>query len=425
MINRAYSQSSSRPKLGDLDELFTSTPERYPIAGHAEGIAKRGDVSLGKSAERSSSTQINATQVDTSGQQHRVSYRQSDIDELTGLETASALVGRSKRTRAGGRRRMRATSLYSAQSGYGLVDAGSAVGAVTGQTLARASDLGGVNWGLDQVNAVDAWARGYTGQSVVVAVVDTGVDYRHTDLDANLWRNSDEIFGNRVDDDNNGFIDDVLGWDFVGGDNNPYDWNGHGTHVAGTIAAENNGFGITGVAPNAKIMPVRVLDASGAGSLSTVAEGVRYAADNGADVINLSLGGEYPSRDVNAAVQYAEARGSVVVMAAGNTGGRVPGSPARLAQQQGIAVGAVNRSRQMPSFSNRAGRTPLKYVVAPGVDVTSTVPNNSYASYSGTSMATPYVSGAAALTLSANPSLAPNQVEAVLTGTASPGSVIA
>lgn len=343
------------------------------------------------------------------------------FDSLTGLSTAARIVGPAKSTA-----RRRATVAYSSRSGYGLVNAAAAVGTATGQgLLPQASELGGYDWGLDQVNAPESWAQGHRGQSVLVAVVDTGVDYTHADLDANIWLNADEITGNGIDDDGNGFVDDSRGWDFVSNSNLPLDANSHGTHVAGTIAAEANGFGITGVAPDAKIMPVRVLDASGSGSLSTVADGIRYAAENGADVINLSLGGEFSSRELNAAVQYAENRGAVVVMAAGNTGRRIPDAPARSARQQGIAVGAVDRNRQMPRFSNQSGRTPLNYVVAPGVDVVSTVPNNRYASYSGTSMATPYVSGAAALVLSANPSLAPTQVEAILTGTANPGSVIA
>ncbi len=123
-------------------------------------------------------------------------------------------------------------------------------------------------------------------------MVDTGVDYTHPDLDGNIWTNSREIAGNGVDDDGNGYVDDVHGWDFVGNDNAPLDADGHGTHVSGTIAAENNGVGITGVAYNAKIMPVRVLDENGSGTNAAIAAGIRYAADNGARVINLSLGEE-------------------------------------------------------------------------------------------------------------------------------------
>jgi subtilisin family serine protease len=129
-------------------------------------------------------------------------------------------------------------------------------------------DLGGTNWALDVINAPEVWNQNITGNGIVVAVVDSGVDYTHPDLDGNIWRNAGEIAGNGIDDDRNGYIDDIRGWDFVASDNNPMDldFDGHGTHIAGAIAAERNNFGITGVAPNAKIMPVRVLPPSVAAS---------------------------------------------------------------------------------------------------------------------------------------------------------------
>ncbi|NET38466.1 MAG: S8 family serine peptidase [Cyanothece sp. SIO1E1] len=307
--------------------------------------------------------------------------------------------------------------------GYGLVDAAAAVANVTGNpAFPEQPDLGSFNFGLDLVNAPEVWNQGYTGEGVVVAVVDTGVDYTHADLDGNIWVNPGEIPGNGNDDDGNGFIDDIRGWNFVENNNNPIDLRNHGTHVAGTIAAENNGFGTTGVAYNATIMPVRVLGADGSGSLLDVASGIRYAADNGADVINLSLAGGY-SPTVEAAVQYATAQGSVVVMAAGNEGVAQPAYPARFATQQGIAVGAIDSINQLASFSNRAGDAILDYVVAPGVSIASTIPGNSYAYFSGTSMAAPHVAGVAALLLSANPDLTPAEVESLLVGTANPDGI--
>lgn len=307
---------------------------------------------------------------------------------------------------------------FNSDYGYGLVNAAAAVAKALGQsTFSNVSNLSGSNWGLNIVNAPEVWAKGYTGQGVVVAVVDTGVDYNHSDLNANIWRNSDEIASNGKDDDRNGYIDDVRGWDFVNSDNNPMDLNNHGTHIAGTIAGEKNEFGVTGVAYNAKIMPVRVLDANGSGSYSDVTAGVRYAADNGAHVINISLSGGYSSA-LETAVKYATAKGSVVVIAAGNYGESEPSYPARHATQWGIAVGAVDSSKAVADFSNRAGGTKLDYVVAPGVDVYSTVRNNSYQYLSGTSMATPHVAGVAALLLSAKKSLTPAQVENILTTTA-------
>ena len=314
---------------------------------------------------------------------------------------------------------------YSATYGYGVVDAAAAVAqAVSQSPFPDVPNLDGNLWGVDMVNAPEAWAAGYTGQGIVVAVIDTGVDYTHADLDANIWRNTGEIPNNELDDDGNGYVDDVQGWDFVGNDNNPMDLNGHGTHVAGTISAENNEFGITGVAYDARIMPVRVLDASGSGDPIAIAAGIRYAANNGASVINLSLGGGYSSTMADA-IEYATQRGVTVVMAAGNSGGSQPEFPANLSTQRGIAVGAVDRNRRMAGFSNRSGSSPVNYVVAPGVSVYSTIPGDSYDSFDGTSMATPHVAGVTALVLSANPNLAPAQVAQVLTTTANSANITA
>jgi hypothetical protein len=317
---------------------------------------------------------------------------------------------------------------FSKNHGYGLVDAAAAVAKALGESTAlpNVDYFGGSNdWGVNMVNAPEVWEQGYTGQDVIVAVIDTGVDYNHPDLDANIWVNSNEIADNGIDDDGNGFIDDTKGWDFVNNDNDPMDDDtgaGHGTHVAGTIAAEKNDFGVTGVAYNAKIMPVKVLDAGGFGTWSNVAAGIKYAADNGANVINLSLGGGY-SAEVADAVKYATEKGSVVVMAAGNASSSQPGFPANLANQWGVAVGAVDNTNKMASFSNKAGTTTLDYIVAPGANIYSTNPNNQYKSLSGTSMATPHVAGVAALILSANSNLTAAEVEEILTATANPTGV--
>jgi subtilisin family serine protease len=313
--------------------------------------------------------------------------------------------------------------VFNSNYGYGLVNANAAVS----RTLNRSSifadvpNLGGNNWGRDIINAPEVWNQNVTGNGIVVAVVDSGVDYNHPDLDGNIWRNPGEIAGNGIDDDRNGFIDDIRGWDFVDNDKKPMDLDldGHGTHVAGAIAAERNDFGITGVAYNAKIMPVRVLNTFGDGSLNNIAAGIRYAADNRANVINLSLGSEFNSSNVvNDAIQYANNKGSVVVMAAGNEGLEQPGYPARYADRFGIAVGSIDINGSMDNGSDRAGSKPLDYLVAPGVDIYSTTPDGSYETYSGTSMAAPHVAGVAALVLNANPTLTPAQVEYILTTTA-------
>ena len=319
--------------------------------------------------------------------------------------------------------------VYNTDYGYGLVNANAAVS----RTLNRSSlfpalpDLGGTNWALDVINAPEVWNQNITGNGIVVAVVDSGVDYTHPDLDGNIWRNPGEIAGNGIDDDRNGYIDDIRGWDFVSGDNDPMDLGfiGHGTHIAGAIAAERNNFGITGIAYNAKIMPVRVLPSFGSGSSNNVASGIRYAADNGADVINLSLGNDFfPSDVVNDAIQYANNKGSVVVMAAGNSGDIQPGYPARNANRWGIAVGSIDVRGSMDSSSNRSGLTPLDYLVAPGVDIYSTTPGNDYELETGTSFATPQVAGVVALVLNANPNLTPAQVEYILTKTANRNGLV-
>ncbi|MEA5514921.1 S8 family peptidase [Nodularia sp. UHCC 0506] len=314
---------------------------------------------------------------------------------------------------------------YNFTSGYGLINAGAAVARAAGQnTFGDVPRLGGNNWGADLVKAPAAWAQGYTGKGIVIAVLDTGVDYNHADLKNNIWTNSGEIPGNGIDDDGNGYIDDVQGWSFADNSNNVIDVNGHGTHVAGTIAGENNGFGVTGIAYDAKIMPVKVLNDDGAGSTSSVADGIYYAVNNGANVINLSLGGNFPNSTLEAAIQYASSKGAVVVMAAGNNGYPFTNYPARYANNWGLAVGAVDSNNQMANFSNQAGMNAFPYVTAPGVGIYSTVPGNQYATYSGTSMATPHVAGVVALMLSANPSLTDAQIRQIIietSGNSTPG----
>ena len=278
----------------------------------------------------------------------------------------------------------------------------------------------------------------------MVAIVDSGVDYNHPDLTGNIWTNSGE-FGvdanglekaiNGVDDDGNGFVDDFRGWDFVNSDNDPMDENGHGTHVAGIIAAKQEGTGITGVAPTVKIMTVRTVDTEGVGKVSAGIAGIRYAVDNGADVINLSFGGNDSETQRLDAIRYAESKGVVVVSAAGNGGNGRPTLPARLADEVGIAVGSVTRDRQISNFSNRAGAVAIDYVLAPGgnggrsdaEDIYSTVPLSlpgiPYRYYFGTSMAAPHVSGVVALMRQANPNLTPAEIEKIIVATANSSGI--
>ncbi|MBD2165063.1 peptidase S8 [Calothrix membranacea FACHB-236] len=311
------------------------------------------------------------------------------------------------------------TLSYNSSTGYGLVNASAAVAKAIGQnTFADVADVGGENWGDDFVKAPEAWARGYTGQGVVVAVIDTGVDYNHIDLRNNIWTNTREVAGNGIDDDGDGYIDDVHGWNFIDNTNEVMDRNGHGTHVSGTIAGENNGFGVTGVAYNAKIMPVKALNDGGAGSVSSIVNGIYYAVNQGADVINLSLGSNFPNSTLASAIEYASKKGVVVVMAAGNNGLPVISYPGSYADQWGLAVGAVDQNNNIADFSNQPGIAQLAYVTAPGVNIYSSIPGDQYAYYSGTSMATPHVAGVVALMLSANPLLTDAEVRQILTQTA-------
>ncbi|NTU58078.1 MAG: S8 family serine peptidase [Chlorobiaceae bacterium] len=319
-------------------------------------------------------------------------------------------------------------AIWNTVTGYGLLNVDAMLEKATNKVIADASPLAGSNdWGLNNIQAPDAWQAGYTGKGVIVAVVDTGVDYTHSDLGSNIWINKLEIAGNGLDDDGNGYIDDIYGYDFVNKDGYALDDNGHGTHVSGIIAGLNNGSGVTGVAYDATIMPVKVLNSSGSGSFSGVAAGVMYAVNNGANIISMSLGAfGASSPDLSSAITYAINHGVIVCMASGNDNRTSPTYPAVLAETVGgVAVGAVNSSNVVASFSNDAGANgPYDYVVAPGVNVYSTYKGGIYKVLSGTSMATPYVSGAAALLLSAHDDYASawslEQLENFLTTTAQP-----
>lgn len=262
-------------------------------------------------------------------------------------------------------------------------------------------------YGLTRMAAPYAWEYTTGSRDVVVAVVDTGVNYNHPDLSANILTNSGEIPGNGIDDDANGYIDDYYGYDFALGDSDPNDEFSHGSHCAGIIGGVgDNGLGVVGINWSVGILPVRVLDADGYGTEGGVAAGIMYAASRGADVISLSLGGVGESPTIDSAIAYAATQGSLVVAAAGNSSNDndiTPFFPAGSTLDNVIAVAASDSSDGLAYFSNY-GLTSVD-VAAPGVSILSTVLGTSFAFYSGTSMATPYVSGLAALIKSANPSL--------------------
>jgi subtilisin-like proprotein convertase family protein len=262
------------------------------------------------------------------------------------------------------------------------------------------------------INIEPAWALG-TATSIVTAVIDTGVDYTHPDLASNIWTNTDEVAGNGIDDDGNGFVDDVRGWDFVNNDSDPMDDNGHGTHVAGTIGAVgNNGIGVTGVAWTASIMPLKFLDQSGSGSLSDAIKAIQYARVNGAKIINASWGGGGFSSALQSAISQFITSGGLFVAAAGNEATNNDVTPSYPANYQGvISVGASTRTDTRASFSNYGTSVD---VFAPGQSILSTLPGNRYGSLSGTSMATPQVAGALALLWGQNPTLSATTISQAL-----------
>ena len=271
-------------------------------------------------------------------------------------------------------------------------------------------------WYLRSGNLQKSWdllrTRGIAAggdSSVVVAVIDTGVDYTHEDLKDNIWVNTKEIPGNGIDDDGNGYIDDVYGVDLETGCDSGMDDNGHGTHVAGIIAASNNHIGVVGLAYNVKLMPIKAGMASGFFNQSQIAKGILYAYNNGADVINMSFGGSASTIAVQDALETAYTR-CVLVAAAGNDGApnegllARPTYPAALSYVMGVM--SVDIRGVESGFTNYdvAAYSSVEYeVYAPGSQILSTIPGNRYATWSGTSMAAPYVSAMAALLRSAYP----------------------
>lgn len=255
-----------------------------------------------------------------------------------------------------------------------------------GQAFASDDPLFSKQWGVQKIGAEVAWTTG-TGSGVIIAIVDTGVDLDHEDLGTKL----------------------VEGYDFVEKDPSPADEDGHGTHVAGIAAAiTGNGRGVAGTAPEAKIMPVRVLDEDGSGSSDDVVSGIRWAVDHGATVVNLSLGELTPIRIVLGSsmedgIDYAWSHGAVPVVAAGND----ILFPSGYANVNALAVAATNQNDGKPLYSNGTGDAKWG-MAAPGDAILSTLPGHRYGSLSGTSMATPHVSGAAAVLLSLG--LTPKQV---------------
>ncbi|MFA5995650.1 MAG: S8 family peptidase [Patescibacteria group bacterium] len=273
------------------------------------------------------------------------------------------------------------------------------------------------------IDVSQAWTVTKGSKKVRIAIIDTGVDLDHPDLAKKIWINKDEIAANGQDDDKNGYIDDVNGWNFIEDNNNPNpvpntsgknDGLSHGTHVAGIAAAKtNNTVGIAGVAWKAKIMPIRISDSSGVMTDADVAEGIQYAIDNGAAVINLSLGGLGYSSVLDDVIQTALNKGIVVVAAAGNNHRNMNLLPFYPVCSAGvIGVSAINENNHIEAYSNYG--TNCVDIAAPGDNIISTAYNGDYEEYSGTSMATPVIAGIAALLKAQENAVTPTEVTAAL-----------
>jgi len=269
-------------------------------------------------------------------------------------------------------------------------------------------------WGLFKINAANAWDYSTGSSSITVAVVDNAIDITHSDLSASIWTNPGEIANNGVDDDGNGYIDDVHGWDAADNDNDPTPPNNnfdHGTHVSGTVGATtDNNSGVASIGFGISIMPVKsTANSANPSSVTNGYDGIIYAANSGADVINMSWGGTTYSSTGQNVINYAHNQGCVIVAAAGNDNVSTPHYPS--SYNYVISVASSNSSDQKSSFSNYG--TDID-VTAPGSSILSTMPGGGYAYMSGTSMASPLVAGLCGLMLSLNPGLTPSDIETCL-----------
>lgn len=301
----------------------------------------------------------------------------------------------------------------------------------------------GQNGGISDsdIDAPEAWDIETGDSSIVIAMIDSGIDYNHPDLKDNLWINQDEIPDNNIDDDQNGYIDDVISWNFINNNADPKDEHAHGTHCSGIASAvTNNDQGVAGVCWNCKIMPVKIANEYWDTTVEIVANGIKYAADNGANVISMSFGWSTPYNILRDAIDYAYEKRIIMVAAAGNHGSSNRLYPAAFSNV--IAVGGINRnnSRLYYYYESVDYWVISNYgswvdVAAPAQEIYSTMPtyhvfynniqnnlglNMNYDYMSGTSMACPNVAGIVALILSKNPTLTPDQVKKIIKGNVEP-----
>ncbi len=258
-------------------------------------------------------------------------------------------------------------------------------------------------WWVEDVKLDEVWSKNTDCSNIIVAVVDTGVDYNHIDLKSNIYKNPNEICGNGIDDDKNGFVDDCYGYDFANNDNDPMDDDSesHGTHVAGTIGAiGNNGIGIAGVCWKIKILPVKVLDKNGDGYFSDVADGIKYAVNMGADIINLSLETNYIDDEglafLEDAIKYAYEHNVIITSAAGNQSKNLDTNnvyPASFRKEfpNVIVTASLDKNGNLSTFTDYGYQT--VDVGIPGENIYSTMRNNTYGFQSGSSMANAITTG--------------------------------
>ena len=280
------------------------------------------------------------------------------------------------------------------------------------------------NWGQDKIEASSPSTLGYSGKDVIVAVIDSGVQRNHPQLKSRMYINPGESgldsqgrdkATNGIDDDGNGLIDDVSGYDFADESGVVNDGSGHGTHVSGVIAADSSAGTIRGLAQGAKILPLDFMTNDGSGNISDAIRAMYYAASQGAKVINASWGGAPCSSTLQKAITDIGAQGVLFVAAAGNSGVDIeaePEYPAAFGLPTQITVGASTSNDRMAIFSNYSYS--LVNIMAPGVGIWSTYPGNSTQSMNGTSMASPFVAGAAAVLFGARPNATPQQVKSAL-----------
>jgi len=278
-------------------------------------------------------------------------------------------------------------------------------------------------WGMHRIDAPTAWDTWTGNAGYTVAVIDTGVDYSHPDLVANMWTNPGEIPGNGYDDDGNGYIDDVYGYDFVSNDADPWDGHGHGTHTAGTVCAKgDNGIGVVGVVWNCRIMALKFLSDQGGGSTANAVKALEYAVDKGVRLSNNSWGGGGYSDSLAQALTAAAQAEHLFVAAAGNSNvdtDSSPHYPSSYGHDNVISVASTQQTNDAKSSFSNYGLNSVD-LGAPGSSILSTLPNNRYASWSGTSMATPHVVGALALMASVNPGWTADELKGALLASVEP-----